>query len=161
MLKDIKKPDYGIRVDHILLQRRIIPDVELYDLEDLQQSVVVFRMHQSVEHIDVVLFVQAVFLIFLKGLKVRIAYIFFILLVDDKVAQVISCILDYLLGGLLCYPEEPKQSSEVIFDPLDVVPPLEVIQAIAHAIQDILIVLPGDLTLREFDVSLDLQHHTF
>ncbi len=73
----------------------------------------------------------------------------------------LSCLLDYLLGGLLGYPEEPKQSSEVIFDPLDAVPPFEVLQAIAHAIQDILIVLPGDLPLREFDVSLDLKHHTF
>jgi hypothetical protein len=65
LLKDIKKPDDGLRVDHILLQRRLITDVELDDLEDLQQGVVVFRMHQSVEHVDVVLLVQAVFLSFL------------------------------------------------------------------------------------------------
>jgi hypothetical protein len=75
LLKDIKKPDDGLRVDYILLQRRLVTDVELDDLEDLQQGVVVFRMHQGVEHVDVVLLVQAIFLSFLKGLKVGIAYI--------------------------------------------------------------------------------------
>ena len=69
--------------------------------------------------------------------------------------------MNYLLGGLLGYPEEPKQSSEVVFDPLDSVSPGEALQAIAHTIQDVLVVLPGYLPLREFDVSLDLEHHTF
>lgn len=73
----------------------------------------------------------------------------------------LSCLLNYLLGGLLGYPEEPKQPSEVIFDPLNSVSPREALQTIAHAIQDILVVLPGDLPLREFDVSLDLEHYTF
>lgn len=65
LLKDIKKPDDGLWVDHILLQRRLVTDVELDDLEDLQQCVVVFRVHQGVEHVDVELLVQAVFLSFL------------------------------------------------------------------------------------------------
>ena len=69
--------------------------------------------------------------------------------------------MNYLLGGLFGYPEEPKQSSEIIFDPLDTVSPLEALQAVAHTIQDILVVLPGDFPFRELDVSLDLKHHTF
>jgi hypothetical protein len=65
LLKDIKKPDDGLRVDHILLQRRLVTDVELDDLEDLQQGIVVFRVHQGVEYVDVILLVQAVLLSFL------------------------------------------------------------------------------------------------
>jgi len=160
LLEDIEKPDNGIRVDDILLERGLIPDVELDDLQDLQQGVVVFRVHQSVEHVDVVLLVQAIFLSFLNRIKVEIAYICVLLLVDDKVEHMLSCFLNYLLGGLLGYSEEPKQSSEVVFDPLDMMSPLEALQAIAHAIQDILVVLPRDLPFRELDVSLDLEHHT-
>lgn len=58
-------------------------------------------MHQSVEDVDVVLLVQTVFLSFLKGLLVGIAYICVILLVDYKVEQALSCFLNYLLTGLL------------------------------------------------------------
>ena len=161
LLKDIEKPDDGIRVDDILLERGLIPDVELDDLQDLQQGIVVFRVHQSVEHVDVVLLIQAVFLSFLSDIRFEIAYICVFLLVDDEVEHILSCFLNYLLGGLFGYLEEPKQSGEVFFDPFDMMSLLEVFQAIAHSIQDILVVLPGDLTFREFDVSLDLEHHTF
>jgi hypothetical protein len=108
LFEDIEKPDDGIRVDDILLKRGLIPDVELDDLEDLQQGVVVFRVHQSVEHVDIVLLVKSVFLIFLNGIKLEIPYICVFLLVDDKVEHILSCILNYLLGGLLGYPEQPK-----------------------------------------------------
>lgn len=68
----------------------------------------VFRVHQSVEHVDIVLLVKSVFLIFLNGIKLEIPYICVFLLVDDKVEHILSCILNYLLGGLLGYPEQPK-----------------------------------------------------
>ena len=103
LLKDIEKPDDGIRIDDILLERGLIPDVELDDLQDLQQGIVVFRVHQSVEHVDVVLLIQAVFLSFLSDIRFEIAYICVFLLVDDEVEHILSCFLNYLLGGLFGY----------------------------------------------------------
>ena len=66
LLEDVQKPDNSVRVYHFTLKGRFVTDIEFYHLQNLEQGIVVMRVHQSVEHVNIELLVQSIFLGFLN-----------------------------------------------------------------------------------------------